>query len=155
MDIKEKSYENEKGETRDDKSEDKNKKIPHIKKMMNGEDKNDFLKYRQKSASPERGSQESKNKTLRCLICFSISFLLLNQSTHTVKINCNQGHNISIDIKDYLEKGFMNNFYNQICSQCKSKISILSESKNYYCHECNEIFCRTCIKNHNLIFNNN
>ena len=132
----------------DDKSEDKNSKV-HIKKIIG---KNDFFKFKQKSM--DKLNEESRNKTFRCLNCFSIPFLLLNPSTHTVKLNCNQGHNNSMDIKDFLEKGYTNNFYNQICSQCKLKIDVLSERKNYYCQECNEIFCKTCIKNHNLIFNN-
>ena len=153
MEIKDETYEKEKSEITDDKSEDKKIKISHIKKIMPMEDKNEFYKYTPKS--PENLNEESKNKTFRCLNCFSIPFLLLNQSTHTIKINCNHGHNISMDIKNYLEKGYINNFYNQICSQCKSKIDVLSERKNYYCKECNEIFCRACIKNHNLIFNNN
>ena len=62
-----------------------------------------------------------------------------------VKINCNQGHNFSMDLKDYLQKGYINNFYNQICSQRKTRIDVLTERKNYFCKECNEIFCRTCI----------
>jgi len=107
-----------------------------------------------KQEANEIPKEESKNKSLRCLNCFSIPLLFLNHSTHTVKINCNLGHNISMDIKEFLEKGYSNNFYNQICSQCKSKIDVLTERKNYFCKECNEIFCRTCIKSHNLIFNN-
>ena len=99
--------------------------------------------------------EESNNKSLRCLNCFSIPLLFLNHSTHSMKLKCESGHNISIDVKDYVEKGFVNNFYNQICSQCKTKIDILTEKKNYYCKECKEIFCRTCIQNHNLIFNSN
>ena len=153
MEIKGGINEKEKNETiddkSDDKSEDKNLKNTHIKKIIG---KNEFSKFKQKSK--DKLNDENRNKTLRCLNCFSIPFLVLNNSTHTVKINCNQGHNISMDVKDYLEKGYTNNFYNQICSQCKSKIDVLSERKNYYCQECNEIFCNTCIKNHNVIFNN-
>lgn len=131
------------------KKEEKNLNIIYNKKNINEADKLNNFDLDNKS------DEESKNKCLRCLNCFSIPLLLINYTTHAVKINCNQGHNISMDIKDYIEKGYMNNFYNQICSQCKSKIDILTERKNYFCKECNEIFCRTCIKNHNLIFNNN
>jgi hypothetical protein len=66
--------------------------------------------------NPEE-EKESNNKSLRCLNCFSIPLLFLNHSTHSIKLKCESGHNISIDVKDYVEKDFANNFYNQICSQ--------------------------------------
>ena len=130
--------------TIENKSEDKFIKVSHHKKSST---KVETIE------NPEE--VESNNKTLRCLNCFSIPLLFLNHSTHSMRLKCESGHNISIDAKDYVENGFVNNFYNQICSQCKTKIDVLTEKKNYYCKECNEIFCRTCIKNHNMIFNNN
>ena len=148
MEMRERSIEKERKDTIDDKSEETSKK-KSLKK------KNNLDNEKNKEMSTEIPQEESKNKSLRCLNCFSIPLIFLNHTTHTVKINCNLGHNISMDIKDYLEKGYSNNFYNQICSQCKSKIDYLNERKNYYCKECNEIFCKNCIKSHNLIFNNN
>ena len=150
MEIEDRSFDDDIKKNSEDKSEGKTIKVSHRKKSNQEKTESNSIKQEINEISKE----ESKNKSLRCLNCFSIPLLFLNHSTHTVKINCNTGHNISMDIKDYLEKGFSNNFYNQICSQCKSKIDILTERKNYYCKECNEIFCRTCIKNHNLIFNN-
>ena len=134
-----------KSRTIENKSEDKFSKDFHHKKSSS---KVETIE------NPEE-DEESNNKSLRCFDCFSIPLLFLNHSTHSIKLKCESGHNISIDVKDYVEKGFANNFYNQICSQCKTKIDVLTEKKNYYCKECNEIFCRTCIKNHNVIFNNN
>jgi hypothetical protein len=149
MEIEDRSLEDDKKKNSEDKSEEKTMKVSHRKSKQVKTENNSM-----KQETIEIPKEESKNKSLRCLNCFSIPLLFLNHSTHTVKINCNTGHNISMDIKDYLDKGYLNNFYNQICSQCKSKIDVLTEKKNYYCKECNEIFCRTCIKNHNLIFNN-
>ena len=151
MEIEDKSFEDDIKKNSEDKSEEKTIKVSHRKKSKQDKTESNSIKQ----DITEIPKEESKNKSLRCLNCFSIPLLFLNHSTHTVKINCNTGHNISMDIKDYLEKGYSNNFYNQICSQCKSKIDAFTERKNYYCKECNEIFCRTCIKNHNLIFNNN
>ena len=142
----------ERSKANNDKSEEKINKLLSSEKSQNDQDKNKSITTQK---STDTMVDESKNKCLRCLNCFSIPLLLFNNTTHSIKLNCNQGHNISIDIKDYLEKGYTNNFYNQICSQCKSKIDVLTERRNYYCKECNEIFCRNCIKNHNLIFNNN
>ena len=152
MEIDDRNIEEENKRNIGGKSEDKVLKESHRKRSNFTIDKpqNNIAKQEVN----EMPKEESKNKSLRCLNCFSIPLLFLNHSTHTIKINCNLGHNISMDIKEFLEKGYSNNFYNQICSQCQSKIDILTERKNYYCKECNEIFCRTCIKSHNLIFNN-
>ena len=134
-----------KSRTIENRSEDKFSKDFHHKKSIS----------KVETIENQEEEEESNNKSLRCLDCFSIPLLFLNHSTHSMKLKCESGHNISIDVRDYVEKGFAHNFYNQICSQCKTKIDVLTEKKNYYCKECNEIFCRTCIKNHNLIFNNN
>ena len=147
MENKDEFYESEKNRISMNKKEEK-KKSHHKKNNLNESDK---IKI---SDIDSKSEEESKNKCLRCLNCFSIPLLNLNNIAHMVKINCNQGHNISIDVQEFIEKGYMNNFNNQICSQCKSKIDVLTERKNYYCKECNELFCRSCIKNHNLIFNN-
>ena len=149
MEKKEELHEIGKNKITVNKKEEKNINLIYNKKNINEQNKIKILDLDNKS------DEEPKNKCLRCLNCFSIPLLSLNYISHAVKLNCNQGHNISMDIKDYIEKGYMNNFYNQICSQCKSKIDFLTEKKNYFCKECNDIFCRSCIKNHNLIFNNN
>ena len=152
MEISDKSLEKLKRKTIEDKSDEKINRPSHRKKSNYENEKNKILNSK---IDIEESKEESKNNCLRCLNCLTIPLLFLNHSTHTIKLNCNAGHNISIDVKDYLEKGYANNFYNQICSQCKTKINVSTERKNYYCKECNEIFCRTCIKNHNIIFNNN
>ena len=145
----------EKSKSNEDKSQEANNKLLNsAKSKQNEQDKNKSI-ISQTQTPADQIIEESKDKCLRCLNCFSIPLLLYNNTTHSIKISCNQKHNISIDIKDYLKKGFTNNFYNQICSQCKSKVDVSMEKKYYYCKECNEIFCRTCIKSHNLIFNNN
>ena len=145
----------EKSKSNEDKSQEANNKLLNsAKSKENEQDKNKSI-ISQTQTPADQIIEESKDKCLRCLNCFSIPLLLYNNTTHSIKISCNQKHNISIDIKDYLKKGFTNNFYNQICSQCKSKVDVSMEKKYYYCKECNEIFCRTCIKSHNLIFNNN
>ena len=145
----------EKSKSNEDKSQEANNKLLNsARSKENEQDKNKSI-ISQAQTPADQIIEESKDKCLRCLNCFSIPLLLYNNTTHSIKISCNQKHNISIDIKDYLKKGFTNNFYNQICSQCKSKVDVSMEKKYYYCKECNEIFCRTCIKSHNLIFNNN
>ena len=110
MEVRERSIEKERKDTIDDKSEETSKK-KSLKK------KNNLDNEKNKEMSTEIPQEESKNKSLRCLNCFSIPLIFLNHTTHTVKINCNKGHNISMNVKDYLEKGYSNNFYNQICSQ--------------------------------------
>ena len=153
MEMKDEALTKEKIKINENMDENKKLNISQNKKSFNLQDKPTITDNGEKKNETIKG--ESKNSCLRCLNCLSIPLLLLNNSTHTVKINCNQGHNFSMDIKDYLQKGYINNFYNQICSQCKTRIDVLTERKNYFCKECNEIFCRTCIKSHNLIFNNN
>ena len=153
MEMKDETLTKEKNKINENKDESKKMNISKNKQSFSQQDKSTITDNGEKQNEIIKG--ESKNNCLRCLNCLSIPLLSLNYSTHTIKINCNQGHNFSMDIKDYLQKGYINNFYNQICSQCKSRIDVLNERKNYFCKECNEIFCRTCIKSHNLIFNNN
>ena len=96
---------------------------------------------------------ESKSKILRCLNCSLIPLLTLNTPSHLVNITCNLGHKFSMNVSQYLEKGLENNFYNKCCSKCKTKIDFKSERKFLYCKECTEIYCKTCIKKHNSIYN--
>ena len=158
MEVNEKSNEKEQTTETDQTKANEEKIDDSINKTLNSEiskSEHDKTKSTIPQNPTDKTIDESKNKCLRCLNCFSIPLLLYNNTTHSIKLNCNQKHNISIDIKDYLKKGFTNNFNHQICSQCKSKVDDLTEKKYYYCKECNDIFCRNCIKKHNLIFNNN
>ena len=97
-----------KSRTIENRSEDKFSKDFHHKKSIS----------KVETIENQEEEEESNNKSLRCLDCFSIPLLFLNHSTHSMKLKCESGHNISIDVRDYVEKGFAHNFYNQICSQC-------------------------------------
>ena len=92
--------------------------------------------------------EESKNKSLRCLECESIPLLSLDPVSHTININCNNGHNSSMLINEYLKQGYNNNFINKECKKCNTKIEPNIEKKFYYCNECNEFLCKNCSKSH-------
>jgi len=102
----------------------------------------------------EYNSDESKNKDLRCLSCYLIPFLTLNPPAHTVNVNCNFGHSTTVDIEEYLQHGFDNNFSNLSCSKCKTEI--LKNKKNFvYCKECSELLCKNCVKKHDELYEEN
>ena len=102
----------------------------------------------------EYNMDESKYKDLRCLSCYLIPFLTLNSPTHTVNVNCNFGHSTTVDIEEYLQHGFDNNFSNLACSKCKTEI--LKNKKNFvYCKECSELLCKNCLKKHGDLYEEN
>ena len=102
----------------------------------------------------EYNMDESKNKDLRCLSCYLIPCLTLNSPTHTVNVNCNFGHSTTVDIEEYLQHGFDNNFCNLACSKCKTEI--LKNKKNFvYCKECSELLCKNCLKKHDDLYEEN
>jgi len=102
----------------------------------------------------ELNIEEPKIKDLRCLNCYLIPFLTLNSSSHSININCNFGHSTSLELEEYLKKGYDNNFNNLACSKCKTKI--LKNEKNFvYCKECSELLCKNCILKHNTLYEDN
>ena len=102
----------------------------------------------------EYNMDESKNKDLRCLSCYLIPFLTLNSPAHTVNVNCNFGHSTTVNIEEYLQHGFDNNFSNLACSKCKTEI--LRNKKNFvYCKECSELLCKNCLKKHDDLYEEN
>ena len=95
---------------------------------------------------------DTKNKDLRCLNCYLIPFLTLDSSSRAIDINCNFGHGKKINLDEYLQCGYNNNFINLACSKCKTQISRV-EMKNYiYCKECSEILCNKCLIKHDNMY---
>ena len=80
----------------------------------------------------ELNIEEPKIKDLRCLNCYLIPFLTLNSSSHSININCNFGHSTSLELEEYLKKGYDNNFNNLACSKCKTKIIIITLNKIFF-----------------------
>ena len=94
--------------------------------------------------------ENTRNKYLRCLNCSLIPSLTLDVKHHTINIDCKCGVHNTLNITDYLEKGFKNNFNNQQCFLCQNKIDFKNERKNFFCQECNGFFCKNCIKKHEI-----
>ena len=98
-------------------------------------------------------TEDYKYKDLRCLDCFLIPLLSLNSLSHSININCNFGHSRTINLEEYLQIGYNNNFINLKCNKCKKQI-LKNEIKNYfYCKECTELLCDNCLKKHNTMYN--
>ena len=99
----------------------------------------------------ELNLDEYKNKDFRCLTCYLIPFLTLNAPTNLIDINCNFGHTNKINLEEYLQSGYNNNFNNLSCSKCKAQF-VKNEKIFMYCKECSEIVCDKCIIKHNNMF---
>ena len=131
-----------------------------INKSLNNINNNSFISKESNKISlnmlsesnTELNIEENKNKDFRCLNCYLIPFLTLNSSSHTIDISCNFGHSKKINIDEYLQCGYNNNFINLKCVKCKTQI-LKNEIKNYvYCKECSEILCNKCIKKHDEMY---
>ena len=131
-----------------------------INKSLNNINNNSFISKESNKISlnmlsesnTELNIEENKNKDFRCLNCYLIPFLTLNSSSHTIDISCNFGHSKKINIDEYLQYGYNNNFINLKCVKCKTQI-LKNEIKNYvYCKECSEILCNKCIKKHDEMY---
>ena len=99
----------------------------------------------------ELNLDEYKNKDFRCLTCYLIPFLTLDPPTNLIDINCNYGHTKKINLEEYLQSGYNNNFINLSCSKCKAQF-VKNEKIFMYCKECSEIVCDNCIIKHNNMF---
>ena len=86
-------------------------------------------------------------KVFRCLDCYFIPLLNINENNNNITINCLQGHTNQLSLNDYMIKGFDNSLDQVKCSICKFK----REPKMIYklCEECNNIMCKECLKFHN------
>ena len=102
-------------------------------------------------SNTEFNLEEYKNKDLRCLNCYLIPFLSLNSPSNLIDINCNYGHTTKINLEEYLQCGFNNNFINLSCCKCKTQI-LKNEKIFKYCKECSELLCENCIIKHNNMY---
>ena len=86
-------------------------------------------------------------KVFRCLNCYFIPLLEIDEKNNNIAINCLQGHKNQLSLNDYMIKGFNNSLDQVKCSICKFK----REPKMIYklCEECNNIMCKECLKFHN------
>ena len=94
---------------------------------------------------------EPKIHFMRCLSCFSIPLLTLNSQTHTIKIQCNNGHENSMEINEYLGKCLNENLNNILCSSCNLKLDLQKDYLWIFCKECNSYLCSNCTKTHNIM----
>ena len=86
-------------------------------------------------------------KVFRCLDCCFIPLLDLKENDTKIQLNCLQGHEKEISLKDYMISGFSNSLDRIKCNKC----GLLREAKMIFklCEECNIIMCRDCLKDHN------
>ena len=124
-------------------------------KKTDTKNKNKIQKENQSTSTDQIPNEETKNYYLRCLNCSLIPFMTLNPETHKVDIECNAGHKFSMEVSEYLKKGFTKNFLNLSCNKCKTKINQDNEKNFIYCKQCNELLCIKCVRNHNTLFHNN
>ena len=131
-----------------------------INKSLNNYDNNSFVSKdsnqiilnRLSRSNIELNIEENKNEDFRCLNCYLIPFLTYNSSSGLIDLSCNFGHSKKINIEEFLQCGYNNNFINLKCDKCKTQI-VKNDLKNYvYCKECSEILCDKCIQKHDDMY---
>ena len=103
----------------------------------------------------EQEQQKEKRldrKVFRCLTCNFIPILTLDNENKNVIIKCINGHNAQMSLSEYMQKGFLNSLDRVICNKCNIKHEPKKVFK--YCENCDKIFCKSCLKEHNKIYLN-
>ena len=129
------------------KTDSKLKQISKIQKYVLNQNKDEISE-----STTEILYENIRNKYLRCLNCNLIPSLKLNTKNHLIHLNCACGFDKNLNINDYLEQGYLNNFNNKICNFCKNPIDIKNSRKFFYCKECEIYFCKFCTKIHEQNF---
>ena len=104
---------------------------------------------------PEKEKEKEKildRKVFRCLTCNFIPILTLENDNKTVNIKCINGHNAKMSLNEYMQKGFLNSLDRVKCDKCNIKHEPKKVFK--YCENCDQIYCKSCLKNHNNIYFN-
>ena len=90
------------------------------------------------------GNYNLKSHILRCDNCYSIKKMTIFPSVPNSYINlecrCNETKETLQNFLFQLNKGSP---YKIICQICKKEFK-----NSFYCHDCNHIYCQTCIKDH-------
>ena len=114
----------------------------------------DYKKEENSESTSEILYENIQNKYLRCIKCNLIPALNLDIKNHSVHLKCTCGTQKNININDYLEQGYINNFNNKICNFCNNIIDLKNLRKFFYCKECEIYFCKFCISIHDQNYEN-
>ena len=91
--------------------------------------------------------ENNYNYTAKCINCPSLLKFNIDINNLIINGECKNGHNF-YDIKPCQLSDFIKNTYfsKNYCYKCQSKLNI--ELKNFFCINCNKLYCKNCINNH-------
>ena len=90
------------------------------------------------------GNYNLKSSILRCQNCFSIRKMTINPGFPQTFVNSECKCDVSnIPLKQFLEELGKGIHFKIICKICKKE-----DKNSSYCHNCNHIYCPSCLKDH-------
>ena len=99
------------------------------------------------------GNNLIKDNILRCTSCDLIPSLSLNffkGIIPIINIMCENNHIEQLYLKENLNKCHNFSFSNKLCKICnKSQLKNKTKEELFYCSDCNDFICNSCLKFHN------
>ena len=135
-------------EIKNDKEQNENKIKDSNEVEQKDEDKNIINEKKEEIKKEEKTGQEEETTNeyiIRCDKCFLVPVIKLDHSTYKIHCQCENNH-IKSDILISQALKESKNISTKICSSCNEK----SEEDNYFCLQCQKIFCldNGCKKKH-------
>ena len=121
----------------------KNEKKDGLKNKLlqkkNFETKNSFEENSSHSKDLIKYNNNIYYEYFKCISCPMCVLVKINPKNNRVNIICENGHNNEMNIESFSS---IYKFFKYICDRCKKELS----SKYFYCSQCKELFCDTCLK---------
>ena len=83
----------------------------------------------------------------KCISCPMCVLIKINPKNNRVSIICENGHVNEMNIESFCS---IYKYFKYICDRCKKELS----SKFFYCTQCKELFCESCLKTERMTHKN-